>query len=188
MRGRLLLAGSLLLGACGEANLRTEGQRHFELGQEMLRVRLSMDPCVRWEADIIHSRRLRDCLEFLPQERMRGVWIFGLEESGFLPGATTAPAERTLTRGSHFPEWDFFVELDFEQVLRTLEALPATTRSRAFAIEFIGRRSRDTTTAINGEATRVIVVDRMLSSRYLGDIVTHVDLPGLNAQPLQPAR
>lgn len=98
--------------------------------------------------------------DFGPAERMRGVWVTGFEQSGFVPDATAIPAVDDPTRSRIWlafapgspPDPAIRAELD---KLRTIGAV---------AIEFVGRRSR------GANADRIVMVDRIISMRILGPL------------------
>jgi hypothetical protein len=109
-----------------------------------------------------------ECVDFLPAERMQGVWVTGFEKSGFLPGATEAPGRDdvlsqrtwlTFARGAT-PDRSVWAERD------------SRGGQAAFAIEFIGRRSRGPGPGggyghLTG-AEALVIVDRIVSLRVLG--------------------
>ena len=69
----------------------------------------SMDPCRMGRTDFEPSREFRDCLDLLPQERLRGVWYVGFEDMSFVPGAVSAPAVRVMDSRAARAPW---IELD----------------------------------------------------------------------------
>lgn len=108
------------------------------------------------------------CVDFLPAERMHGVWVTGFEQSSYLPNATGIPAvddpERhriwlTFAAGAR-PDPALRAELD---MMRTTAAV---------AIEFDGRRSRHAGAGYGhlGGADRLVIVDRIVSMRILGPL------------------
>lgn len=108
-----------------------------------------------------------NCIDFLPAERMRGVWISGFERSWFVPGAEGVPdPNRTDLRKT----WLTFAG----------GALPDPTLRRAMdaqggvavvAIEFDGRRSRDVGQYGHmGGADTIVIVDRIVSARLIGPL------------------
>lgn len=178
MGRRLPLAGLLLplLGGCGEPTVRNADQRAVELILATERVRRSMDPCVIQEGHQLTMRPYRDCLQLLPGARMRGVWFTGFEESGFIADVDSVPPEREIGPGAN-REFETFLEIDAAAALRRI-GQPAMTRcTRAVAIEFIGRRSREPGPYYAGLRDHVVVVDRLLSARLLGTVATR-NLPG----------
>src|SRR6185295_10593874 len=112
------LALLLLVAACGEPTADAI-ERQTRLDREIEHVRESMNPCLNHEGDTVRSRRFRDCLELLPQERMRGIWYSGFEESGFVANATSAPPVRIISRRGN-PEFDTLLELDEDAAWRRL--------------------------------------------------------------------
>jgi hypothetical protein len=199
-----LLAGLLLLTGCGEPGpALNAAQRQLRLDREIARVRHSMDPCVIDEGDAISSRRYRDCLDLLPQERMRGIWYSGFEESGFVRGATSAPAVRVIGRDSRNPEFETFLELDEDAVWRRLGIPQDHMETHAIALDFLGRRSRHAGAYYASEHGHVVVLDRLISARLLGPVESLIDCrawprvpesircaPGTrsDAEPAQPVR
>jgi len=98
--------------------------------------------------------------DFGAQERMRGVWVRGFEQSNFLPGETATP-DMNYAQRDHF--WLTFADgvapdpalrADFDKVRGTAAA----------AIEFVGRRSRAP------GASPIVIVDRIISMRVLGEV------------------
>jgi hypothetical protein len=193
------LALLLLAGACGEP-AGNAIERQAQLDREIDRLRRSTDPCTIDEGDGLRSRRYRDCLDLLPQERMHGIWYFGFEESGFVANATSAPRVRVIGRHGN-PEFDTFLELDEDAVWRLLGGPLDHIQTRAIALDFIGRRSRRAGAYYTGEGNHVVVVDRLISARMVGEVESLVDCrafqrppqgmrcaPGSNPQPLEAVR
>ena len=105
-----------------------------------------------------------DCYRFDRPTRMRGVWLVALEDSEFLPGATTAPKVRDLlARDKVF--LDGWPEAH-SSLPPALEGEDVRSPA-AYAIEFIGRRSSyPGEYGMAGEPSMVIV-DRLLSARAI---------------------
>jgi hypothetical protein len=110
------------------------------------------------------------CVDFLPAERMHGVWVTGFEQSSYVSNATAAPAvddpERHRTwltfADGRWPNPAFRAELD---KMRSHMAV-------AVAIEFDGRRARGPGNGyghLNG-AQNLVIVDRIVSIRILGPL------------------
>lgn len=101
--------------------------------------------------------------DFGAQERLRGVWVRGFEQSNFLPGESALPARDYATRDHYWLTFADGVELDpafradFDKVQGTAAA----------EVEFMGRRARAP------GASPVVIVDRFLSARVLGEVATH---------------
>ena len=133
--------------------------------------RNASDPCLRRDGDDWTIIRWRDCLKLGPATRMRGVWYYGFEESGFVPNVRTVP----LSRRMHvkWRELDTVLDVDLEQVMqirRVKLGLPCTT---AIAIDFIGREAViPAEGVVLPRAKRVIAVDRVLDARLVGIVRT----------------
>jgi hypothetical protein len=113
-------------------------------------------PCV---APLLGPEEAVNC-DFGAQERLRGVWVRGFEQSNFLSGDTRVP-EMGYARRDHY--WliladgvqpDPAFRADFDKVQGTAAA----------AVEFVGRRSRAP------GASPVVIVDRIISMRVLGEV------------------
>ena len=108
-----------------------------------------------------------DCAPLEAPARMRGVWVTGFEQSGFIPDATETPGRDdvraqqtwlTFARGAT-PDRSVWAERD------------KRGGQAAFAIEFEGRRSHGPSPNggyghMNG-AQNLVVVDRIISLRIL---------------------
>ena len=110
-------------------------------------------PCV----GPISPEALEQC-DFLPKERMEGVWVTGFERSEFVPGGTGAidPNEPPVPR-----PWLAFAPGAYPdpELRGELDALHTTA---AVAIVFDGRRAR--------APGQVVVVDHIISARSLGPV------------------
>ena len=116
-------------------------------------------------------------------ERMHGVWYVGVEESGFVPDANNVPLIRDIEGRN--PEMETF--LDATDVAFDVKRLTGQSDrercTRAFRLEFIGRRSagmglkEDEISIVK----QVIVVDRLLSAMYLGKVRTR-GVPGYDSE------
>jgi hypothetical protein len=109
-----------------------------------------------------------ECVDLLPAETMRGVWVTGFEQSGFIPDATEVPEPNDVRAQQ---TW-----LSFADGATPDRSVWAERDRRhgfaAFAIEFVGRRSRGASPNggyghLNG-AANLVVVQRILSLRVLG--------------------
>jgi hypothetical protein len=141
---------------------------------------LDNDPCIRRGDNVISSIPYRECVDLLPPERMHGVWYVALEESGFLPGATTAPAQRYRATDRELPENETWLDVDdWNAALRQAGPLPGGYGTLALAIDFVGRRPRNTEGRRygHGGAPRLVVVDRIISIRPLRRVRTWVEFP-----------
>ena len=129
------------------------------------------DPCLRRDGDSWELLRWRECLKLGPAMRMRGVWYYGFEESGFVPNVQTVP----LLRRMHvkWRELDTVLDVDLEQVTRVRRVklgLPCTT---AITIDFIGREAvLPEGSSVQPTANRIIAVDRVLDARLVGIVRT----------------
>lgn len=162
----LTAAGPILSDPGRDERLKAIARERAEQDQ-----RNASDPCLRRDGDSWEILRWRDCLKLGPATRMRGVWYYGFEESGFVPNVRTVP----LSRRMHvkWRELDTVLDVDLEQAMRVRRVklgLPCTT---AIAIDFIGREA--TIPAEGGvlpRAKRVIAVDRVLDARLVGIVRT----------------
>lgn len=147
----------LMLGGCGGYS---SGAGNGQAGNASARVPrdLSDDPCFRRVGNVWHHVGERNCVALLPRQRMRGVWIYDFEESSFIPNAGSIPRANNRVR--------FRVNLDVvpEDVARVSGTPLSTREAQAFAIDFLGRRSN----SIEPYDEYVVVVDRIISARYLG--------------------
>jgi hypothetical protein len=131
----------------------------------------SKDPCLKKRDGYWEHVGWRNCLQFRPAERMHGVWYTGIEESGFVQNVGSAPLVRDIEENN--PEFDTF--LDMSSLRAEVMQLPGQPRrdhcTRAYRVEFIGRRAVTPVSSIVGD-TQVIAADRLLSAKYLGRIRT----------------
>jgi len=155
MRPAWLLAAAL--AACGPGDSRTmDGQ------ERPLQQRAEADRCQR-------PGDYENCVDFLPAERMRGVWISGFERSSFVTGDGTMPDPR---RSNLSGTW-----LTFASGARPDPALRAEMDAlrgvAVVSVEFVGRRSRAPGGFGHmGGAEHLVIVDRMISARLLGTLPT----------------
>ena len=102
--------------------------------------------------------------DFQGQARMSGVWVRGFEQSNFLWNETAIPDMNYATREHYWLIFADGVELDpafraeFDRVRGTAAA----------AVEFVGRRA-----AATPHSSPVVIVDRIISMRVLGEVGTH---------------
>ena len=185
------LALLLLAGACGGRSTNEAIDREAQLAQEVARVQWSMNPCLIDEGDVLRSRRFRDCVELLPQERMHGLWYAKFEGSEYLPNATSAPRVRVVDIMVTHPGFD--IELDGEAVWRMAGQPREPAAVQAVALDFLGRRSRYRGAYITGDDNYLVVVDQLISARLLGEVDSFVDcrrlprvLEGLRCAPDAP--
>lgn len=176
----MFLAALALLGACGQQPSALRAwQQDIQLADRTAEVRDSMNPCRIEEGSVRRLRPYRDCVDLLPQERMRGVWYRGSEESNFIPNATAAAAVRT--RGIHWvnPEFRTFLEVDPALAAQVPPVPPHDgIETHAWLIDFVGRRARSPGTYYTDEADHLVVLDRLISIRLLGPVVTRLDPAG----------
>jgi hypothetical protein len=168
MRTRALLLTAMALAACapGDGNALANGQ---EGKPNLPPVGPVSPPPPPPEGDRCNgSMNYERCADFLPAERMHGVWVTGFEQSSYVPNATAAPAvddpERHRT-------WLTFAStgLPDPAIRAELDKLGTTA---AVAIEFDGRRalpSRNGYGHLNG-AEQLVIVDRIVSMRILGPL------------------
>ena len=123
---------------------------------------MGSDPC--WRRDGASWRHVgwRNCLLFPPPQRMRGVWVQDFEESSFIPRTQTIPAPDNRVR------FRVYLEVDPKAVERLTQTLMDMKQPRAVALEFIGRRSKEAGEYYTGSDDYVVLVDRLISARYLG--------------------
>lgn len=184
-----ILVALWLAAACGTAREEPALNQHQKAVEKMLaesKAQMEADPCMRRRGDVWEHAAPSKCLEFLPPQRMRGVWITGFEESGFIPGVEVVPLERRIGQDSANPEFDILLEIDHEAVMRQLGQPERVPHTRAVAIEFIGRRSREPGAYYTSEGNHVIVVDRLLSARLLGRVWTRIEIPGCEGECAGP--
>jgi hypothetical protein len=179
-----LLAGLALLVACGQPAPTTNAvAQELQLADRTAGVRSSMNPCIIDEGDNRRFRHYRDCVDLLPQERMQGVWYQGFDESGFVPNATTAPAGRIM--GIHWvnPEFHTFLEADREAEPHLPPPARFDSMTNAWLIDFVGRRAKHPGHYYAGQwgdDHNLVVLDRLISIRLLGPVVTRLDPAGCN--------
>jgi hypothetical protein len=155
-----------LLAACharGRSNAE-DGGRNLARGpfsaaeEETLR----HQSCWRKESGGWHSG-IQHCMPMARAEEMRGVFITAFEESSFIAGATGVPDPDDPRR--------YATEIDLEPsiVFGFAGAMPRSADGDAYALTFIGRRTRDPLGVdCQGRANFGYVVDRLLAARYLG--------------------
>jgi hypothetical protein len=122
----------------------------------------SQNPCFRRVGNVWHHVGEGNCVELLPPQRMRGVWIYDFEESSFIPNAVSIPRADNRVR--------FRVNLQVvpEDIARASRTQLNMRGARAFAIDIIGRRSKNSGPYYIGGDEYIVVVDRIISARYLG--------------------
>jgi hypothetical protein len=155
----IALSPLLLLAACTAGGGNAAGNNQITIVGPVTPAppqRAPTGPCV---APLLGPEEAVNC-DFGAQERMRGVWVRGFEQSNFLPGDTQVP-EMGYARRNHY--WLIFADgvqpdpafrADFDKVRGTAAA----------AVEFDGRRSRAP------GASPVVIVDRIISMRVLGEV------------------
>jgi len=159
------LLGLLALVGCADG-FDQRNNSHEPSSAEMLRreePQLASDPCIRRKGDVRVHIAWRNCLEFLPPQRMHGIWVMGFEESSFIPRATVIPRANNRVR------YRVFLEVEPKTLERLSEAgVGDMTEAQAYAVEFIGRRSLHAGLYYTGEGDHVVVMDRLISARHLG--------------------
>ncbi|TFI59343.1 hypothetical protein E2493_05760 [Sphingomonas parva] len=122
---------------------------------------LEPERCLRKDRDYYRLKFNDACIELQPARRMSGVWIVGNEESSFIPGPQKVPAADNRLRLRIF--------LDTKSIGRLEAADAEGVRWLAvFAIEFIGRRSKAPGLYYTGEGDHLVVADRLISARFIG--------------------
>lgn len=161
--------------------------------QQRLDARLQAETRARAEADPCLWRRIRfgheewahfgyrNCLDLLPARVMRGVWFMGFEESGFIPDVDSVPLHRVIGGNSENPEFDIVLDIDEVEALRRM-GRSGCRGTCAYAIKFIGRRSRHPGNYYSGEGNHVVVVDALLTGRLLGRVMTRIDMRGCEGE------
>ena len=118
---------------------------------------LQNDKCYRFDevSRAYEFLGYRSCVEFLPPQQMKGVWITEFEGSAFLPATDIG-----LPKGTRI--W-------LEETAAMNEKARAPKR-RYFEIEIIGRRaSRSGQYGHLGGAEQLVVVDRLISMREIAE-------------------
>ncbi len=146
--------------------------------------RIADEACGVREGDFIVQRRYRDCVDLLESERIRGFWLVGLEESGFVPEGEAPPPVRILSDdrlGSEAPTW---LDAGWPEQQRLLARVPepeGVGDASVYAVEFIGRRARDPGEyGHNGYYRHLIILDRLVSIRPAGKVRTRIEMLGLS--------
>jgi hypothetical protein len=108
------------------------------------------------------------CVDFLPAERMHGVWLTGFEQSSYVANATAAPA---IDDPERHRTWLTFASGAYPDPALRAE-LDKMGTTAAVAIEFDGRRSRGPGRGYGhlGGAENLVIVDRIVSMRVLGPL------------------
>jgi hypothetical protein len=123
---------------------------------------LRHQPCWRqerggWHYSIVH------CETMGAPETLSGVFIIAFEERSFIVGATALPDPSDPRRYAN--------EIDLEPsiVFRFAGAEPKSPLGDAYALTFLGRRTRDPIFVdCQGQPSFGYVVDRLLTARHLG--------------------
>ena len=109
-------------------------------------------------------------MAMMPSEVMRGVWYDGFEEREFIPDVVSVPHLRVYTTRRDMEERNYFY-LDREEALRRM-GIDSTVGIQAYAITFVGRRSRPYLNSDGTAGLPFIVVDALLTGRRLGEVTT----------------
>lgn len=158
-----VLAPLLLLAACSAG----AGNGSNQLAKEGGPTSPPAAPPAAPPQDCMNGGYAEDCVPLLPAEHMRGVWVTGFEQSGFIPGATGTPGRDDVRAQD--------IWLTFARGATPDRSVWAQRDERggwaAFAIEFEGRRSAGPSPNggyghLNG-AQNLVVVDRIISLRLL---------------------
>ena len=123
---------------------------------------MDKDPCLRREGDVYVQRAFASCIDLLPPRRMKGVWIIGMEESSFIPGEQAAPNASNKLR------FRIFLEADRGLSERVTQSVRGRGFPAAFAVDFVGRRSKHPGFYYTGEGDHVVVLDRLIFSQLPG--------------------
>lgn len=142
-----------------------DGGFRLELGTKAEETEyLLADPCWRRERGGWHYS-IGHCAEMLPPRRMTGIWVTGFEESSFFPGDAAVPSPNDPRR------FRLLLEVDEARILALAGPAAPSPASRAFAISFVGRRTRyPLNVDCYGGRDYGFVADRVDGARYLGEI------------------
>ena len=117
---------------------------------------------------VITGPGVEHCYLFDPPERIRGVWMPGLEASEFLPDAASAPKLWTPWDEDRDTTW---LQVDWPSIESRLPPpveVEGEADTAAYLIEFIGRRaSYPDRYGHGGLADRLIILDRLISARAI---------------------
>ena len=133
-----------------------------ELRRDENAKKLDSDPCLRRVPGGWKHIGWKNCLEFLPPAKMKGIWIQDFEESSFLPGGGEIPKPDNRDR------FTIFLDIDAAAVSKITGTPLDMTRARAVELNFVGRQSKYPGPYYTGTNDQVVVVDRIISARYLG--------------------
>jgi hypothetical protein len=179
-RGRLL-ALILTLASCGPAAERAPSP-HEQLIAEQQRVRPGgTSPC-HGDGLIFYSNGQGvqgimiayppgDCDALEPAEVIQGMWYAGFEEDGFVEGAERVPPVRDVTMRSIAGPPDPTLLID----RREPAFRPRGPGTRAVRVAFVGRRNAPYRGPDGREGWPFIVVDRLLWTEDLGEVITRWD-------------
>ncbi|MEA3016990.1 MAG: hypothetical protein QOI38_1712 [Sphingomonadales bacterium] len=125
---------------------------------------LLADRCWRRERGGWHYS-IGHCAEMLPPRRMTGIWVTGFEESSFFPGDAAVPNPDDGRR------FRLTLEVEEDRVLALAGPGAPSWGARAFALGFVGRRTRyPVGIDCYGGRYYGFVADRLDSARYLGEM------------------
>jgi len=157
------LSALLLLTACSGGGDRASQENRIPVGPvtpppSRVPVVHPTGPCVA----PIEPGEEANC-DFQGRQRLSGVWVRGFEQSNFLWGETRLPDMNYATR-DHY--WLIFADgVTPDPAFRAqFDQVPGTA---AAAIEFVGRRAAGTP-----HSSPVVIVDRIISMRVLGEVGT----------------
>ena len=175
---------ALLLAGCADPSEPLDGGYPLDL-HDSLGAGLKHDPCQRREKTGWHYS-VGHCLAMAPMERMSGVWVTAFEESGFIPGATAIPDPNDARRFAQE------LELDDRKIVKLTGPMPLGGHSyhgEAYLVTFVGRRTRDPyDVGCDGIAQFSVVVDRLMTARYLGPLGPGFSIKVLESRPVTVAR
>jgi hypothetical protein len=180
-----VISGCICAAACAKPASPPQtltAEQRFDAARERLTQALDeASPCYRNETtsngvQIMRSLPPGDCMDMTPARVMRGVWFIGFEESGFVPDIDAVPLTREISRESVPPEFEIELNGDREEALRRM-GVQEVVGTQAYAITFVGRRSRPYRYAGGGAGFPVVVVDALLTGRPLGRVTTTMVYP-----------
>jgi hypothetical protein len=174
----------VLLAGCADPTEPLDGGRPLDF-DDRLGADLKHDPCRRREKSGWHYS-VGHCLAMAPMGRMSGVWVTAFEETSFIPGATAVPDPNDPRRFAQE------LELDDRKIVKLTGPMPLGGHSyhgEAYLVTFVGRRTRDPyDVGCDGIAQFSVVVDRLMSARYLGPLGHGFSVKALESRPVTVAR
>ena len=162
MKRAILVVCLLGIAACSPMAIRTGPAEAYLSVFDRLLVRTQPFssvfalPCPHWDMKTNDwAPPLDRCFRMLPARRWRGVWIDMPRQSFFLPGADEVPSDTPETG----------IWLSFAQPSGLERPADAKTDTRAYRVEFVGRRTQYAGEyGESGTAIHEILVDRVISA------------------------